>query len=348
MNSEIKTFGTLDDGREVKLVTLSAGELTLTVSSLGATLVSLSVPSRLHGVDDVLLGYDGLEGYSANRYYLGTTVGRFANRINGARFSLNGREYGVSANKPDCSLHGGVMGFSKLLWSADTYRDSDAVFARFELFSPDCDQGYPGNLKASVSYGLNAENELLAHYEAVCDAPCPVNLTHHAYFNLAGQGRNIDVLSTRVKLYSSSYVEVDDHFIPTGRLKSVEGTPLDFRTEKPIGQDIAPLAESSLGGYDHCMAADGEFGTLRPFGEFFEPLTGRRMKMSLTQPGVQFYTGNMLPGIAGKGGTVYGRYSGFCVEPEFFPDTPNQPAFPNAVFGPGRDYNEKAVYKFEW
>lgn len=348
MNADIKTFGTLDDGREAKLITLKAGELELSLCSYGAALVSLNVPSKNDGIDDIVLGYDSFEGYKSNRYFFGVTVGRFANRINKARFWLNDKEYSLSANKPNCSLHGGMEGFSKRLWDAELYRESNAVFARFELLSPDGDQGYPGNLKTTVSYGLSDENELIALYEATCDSLCPVNLTHHTYFNLTGSTRNLSVLEMEAKLYSTEYVEVDSNYIPTGKIKPVEGTPLDFKFGKTIGKDIESLVECGLGGYDHCMVADGEPGHLRTFGEFYEPLTGRSMEMSLTQPGVQFYTGNMLPGIEGKGGAIYNKFSGFCLEPEFFPDSPNQPTFPNAVFGPGRDYREKAIYKFSW
>lgn len=341
-------FGFLPDGREVRLITLKAGELSLSVSCLGAALRSLLVPSSGFGIDDVLLGCDGFEGCVSNRYFFGVTVGRFANRISGARFSLDGKEYKISENKPGCSLHGGTDGFSKRLWKAQTYHDGDGVYVRLELESPDGDQGYPGNVTAAVTYGLTKDNRLKARFEARSDAPCPINLTNHSYFNLAGHNRGTDVLSTQARLFCSSYVEVDDNFIPTGRIASVEGTPLYFRAGKPIGQDIAPLCSSPLGGYDHCLVVDGYNGELRPFGEFWDPLTGRSVRGFTTQPGIQFFTGNMLNSVSGKDGAVYEKHFGFCIEPEFFPDSPNQPGFPPAVFGPGRDYCENAELAFDW
>ena len=342
-----KTFGVLSNGKKVHLYTLRAGDLSLSVSTLGATWTSLMVPSGDKGTDDLLLGFSSFDGYVNNKY-LGVTVGRFANRIGGAGFSLNGKEYFLHKNNGSASLHGGRVGFSKQLWKAEAYEERDGVFIRFELKSPDGDEGYPGNLRAVVSYGLTKSNEVVADYEAKLDAPCPVNLTNHAYFNLFGEGRGVNILSTELKLYCTSYVEVDETLIPTGKLISVEKTPFDFKTQKPIGRDIESLARTGAGGYDHCFVVDGEPGELRPFAELYEPHTGRSMKGFTTQPGVQFFTGNNISSMPGKIGSVYEKYGGFCLETQHFPDSPNKPQFPSSVFGPDRDYHEKAVFAFDW
>ena len=342
-----KTFGVLCNGKKVHLYTLKAGELSLSVSTLGATWTSLKVPSAAKGTDDILLGFSSFDGFVNNRYF-GVTVGRFANRISGAKFSFGAKEYPLYKNNGENSLHGGRVGFSKYVWKAEAYEERDGVFVRFELKSPDGDEGYPGNLRAAVSYGLTKSNELVADYEARVDAPCPVNFTNHAFFNLAGEGRGINVLSTELKLFCSSYVDVDDALIPTGKISAAAGTPLDFRTRKPIGKDIQALAATNAGGYDHCFVVDGEPGDLRPFAEVYEPFSGRSMRGFTTQPGVQFFSGNHLSAFKGKIGSVYERYDGFCLETQHFPDSPNRPEFPSAIFGPDREYHEKAVFAFDW
>jgi len=342
-----KTFGVLSTGKKVHLYTLKAGELSLSISTLGATWTCLKVPSTRMGTADVLLGFSSFDGY-VNNHYFGVTAGRFANRIGGAKFPLKEKEYSLYKNDGESSLHGCRVGFSRLLWKAEAYEERDGVFVRFELKSPDGDEGYPGNVRAAVSYGLTQSNELVADYEARVDAPCPINLTNHAYFNLAGEGRGVNILSTELKLHSSSYVEVDDTLIPTGKLLPASGTPFDFRTRKPIGKDIQPLAASSAGGYDHCFVIDGEPGDLRPFAEVYEPVSGRFMRGFTTQPGVQFFSGNNISAMRGKMGSVYEKHDGFCLETQHFPDSPNRPEFPSAIFGPDREYHEKAVFAFDW
>jgi aldose 1-epimerase len=337
-----KTFGVLHNGKKVRLFTLKAGGLALSVSTLGGTWVSLEMPSRRGGRDDVLLGYAALDGYLHNNPYLGATIGRFANRIGNARFTLDGQDYTLFKNDGEHSLHGGRRGFDRLLWKAGAYREKDGVFLRLELESPGGDEGYPGNLRAEVTYGVTKANQILAEYRAVADKRCPVNLTNHAYFNLAGEGKG-DILSHEVRLYASSYVEVDSSLIPTGRLVPVKGTPFDFTRPKPIGRDIA-----AAGGYDHCYALDGGAQELKPCAEVSETESGRSMKVFTTQPGLQFYTGNSLAGIPGKIGSVYHKHGGFCLETQYFPDSPNRPAFPDAVFGPDRVYHEKSLFSFDW
>jgi aldose 1-epimerase len=343
-----KTFGILSNGKKVHIFTLKAGDISFSVTNLGATWTSLVVPSRSGRMDDVLLGFPGLPGYCANRGSLGVTVGRFANRIGGANFTLDGHTYTLDKSRGGNTLHGGRRGFDKALWTAEAYEENDGVFVRFELESPDGDGGFPGNLKVAVSYGLTKSNEIIANYRVKADARTPLNLTNHAYFNLAGEG-NGTILAHELQLLSSSFVEVDAAQIPTGKLLPVEGTPYDFRSLKSIGKDLeAAVREGAPGGYDHCFVVDGEIGKLRPCAEVHEGTSGRIMRVSTTQPGVQFYTGNSLKELPGKAGSVYGQHGGFCLETQHFPDSPNQPSFPDAIFGPGRDYREKAVFAFSW
>jgi aldose 1-epimerase len=338
-----KTFGVLSNGKKVYLYTLKAGDLSLSLSSYGAVWTSLIVPSGKGPAADILLGYSDFASYTGNKPYLGATIGRFGNRIGNACFTLDGRAYTLYQNDGQHSLHGGRRGFDKRCWKTDCYEEKDGVFVRFELESPAGEEGYPGNLKAAVSYGLAKSNEIIVNYEASSDAPTPVNLTNHSYFNLSGEGSG-DILSHEVILYASSCVEVDKNLIPTGKLVPVENTPFDFRTRKSIQKDY----RAAGGGYDHCFVLDGEKGALRPCAEVFEPGSGRIMRVFATQPGVQFYTGNFLDGIAGKAGSVYNKHAGFCLETQHFPDTPNRPEFPPAVFGPEKGYHEKAVFAFDW
>ena len=342
-----RTYGILSNGRKVHIYTLKAGDISLSLSTLGATWTSLNIPSREKGTNDILLGFSTFDAWVNNRFY-GVTVGRFANRIGGSKFQLAGKEYSLYPNNNGNSLHGGKIGFNKHVWKAEAYEERDGVFVRFELKSPDGDEGYPGNLRAAVSYGLTKSNELVADYDAKVDALSPINLTNHAFFNLAGENRGMDILNHGLKLYSSSYVEVNDALIPTGKINPVANTPLDFRNRKHIGKDIAPLADKTTFGYDHCFIVDGEYGKLRPFAEVYEPFTGRTMRGFTTQPGVQLFSGGNLNAVTGKIGSVYNKYAGFCLETQHFPDAPNQASFPSAIFGPERDYHEKAVFAFDW
>ena len=361
MKTSKKIFGVLSDGREVELYTLSAGEMELSVSCFGAAWTSLITPGR-NGRDDVLLGFSSLDGYGHNSPHIGATVGRFANRIANAAFSLDGKSYQLYKNDGNNSLHGGRRGFDRKLWKAYSYEDNEGMNVRFELESSGGEEGYPGNCITAVTYGLSANNEIRADYQAWVDAPCPVNLTNHAYFNLAGEG-NGDILSHELLLYASSYVESGNNLIPTGKLLPVGGTPFDFTAAKLIGRDYAVVCgggTAAIGaGYDHCFvvkdgpgdtgkAENPEEPVLRPCAEVREPSSGRSFSLSTSQPGVQFYSGNFLNGIEGKAGSVYRKNAGFCLETQYFPDSPNQNNFPNAIFGPGRPYREQAVFTFDW
>jgi len=298
-------FGYLSNGKKVKLYTLSAGDLKLSLTNFGATWTCLYVPSKKGVKEDVLLGYSGFDGFLNNEKFFGVTVGRFANRIKNAAFSLNGKNYNLFANDGENNLHSGPRGFGKLLWKSESYEENEGVYVRFELESPDGDCGFPGKLNAVVSYGLTKSNEIIASYQATVNAPCPVNITNHAYFNLAGEGKG-KILSHEVLLHSSSYVETDEKLIPTGAVVPVDGTVFDFKKRKRIDTDF-----NKIDGYDHCFVVDGEQGKLRPCAEVTEPESGRTMKVFTTQPGVQFYTGNHLFNVMGKQGSCYTIYSGF-------------------------------------
>jgi aldose 1-epimerase len=346
MEIKKRIFGYLSNGKKVYLYTLSAGDLKLSLTNIGAAWTSLILPSQKGHKDDVLLGFSSLDGYLNNEQFFGVTVGRFANRIKDASFTLNGKKYQLEKNDGNNCLHSGSRGFDKLLWKSEAYEESAGVYVRFEIKSPDGDCGFPGNLKAVVSYGLTKSNEIIAHYEVKVDEPSPVNLTNHAYFNLAGEGRG-NILSHEVLLHSSSYVETDAQNIPTGKIVPAEGN-FAFKTRRRIDANMG-----KLNGYDHCFVVDGEVGKLRPCAEVYENTSGRSMKIFTTQPGVQFYTGNYLDNVRGKQGIRYVKHSGFCLETQHYPDTPNQDGskgvrFPPCIARPDRDYDEKAVFVFDF
>ena len=337
-----KTFGVLPDGKEAKLYTLCAGDLEFSLTNFGAAWTSLIVPSRNGAKDDILLGFSDLSGFLNNKPYMGVTVGRFANRIKDASFAIDGKTFRLDANENGNSLHSGSSGFGRMLWKADAYEEKDGVYIRFELTSPDGEGGFPGNMKASVCYGLTKSNELTADYQAEVDQKCPVNLTNHAYFNLAGEGKG-DILSHEVIFHSSSFIEIDDKLIPSGKIIQVkDDKAYDFTARRRIG-----AAFGKPDGYDQFFIVDGKPGVMRPCAEVIEPQSGRTMKISTTQPGVQFYTGIYLKDIQGKS-AVYGKSAGFCLETQHFPDTPNHENFPSCIFGPGNSYSEKAVFSFSF
>jgi aldose 1-epimerase len=341
MKVKKRTFGYLYTGKRVDLYTLEAGDLSLSITNFGARWVSLSVPGR-KGRSDVLLGYATLDGYTRDTVFFGSTIGRYSNCIAGAAFTLEDKTFRLSANDGPHTLHGGRRGFDRKLWKAESYEEKDGVFLRLELKSSEGDEGFPGNLKAVVSYGLTRSNEVVADFHAVIDAPSPVSLTNHAYFNLAGEGEG-DILAHQVRLPASRCLETGPDHLPTGRILPVTGGPLDFQSSKAIGRDI----EKIDGGYDHCFIPEGECGTLRPCAEIVEPVSGRILRILTTQPAVHFYSGGQIGAIPGKPGSLYGKYSGFCVETQHFPDAPNKPDFPSVIFGPGREYHEKTIYSFD-
>ncbi|HEV3470812.1 MAG TPA: aldose epimerase family protein [Pyrinomonadaceae bacterium] len=341
-------FGKMPDGRAVSLYTLTnRGGAEARVITYGATVVSLKVPDRRGRLADVVLGFDDLQGYLAQDFYIGAVIGRYANRIGGARFTLNGVEYKLAANNGPHNLHGGPGGFDKVLWEARPLRTRGGAALELTYLSRDGEAGFPGNLRARVVYTLTDRNELRVDYSATTDKDTVVNLTQHSYFNLAGEGAG-DILDHRLRIYASRFTPTDATSIPTGELRAVRGTPFDFTRPTAIGarinQDDEQLKYGN--GYDHNFVVGGRAGRLRRAAEVSEPTTGRRMEVWTTEPGVQFYTGNYLAVERGKGGKPYPRRTGFCLETQHFPDSPNKPAFPSTVLRRGGRYRSTTVYRF--
>ncbi|HYO62894.1 MAG TPA: aldose epimerase family protein [Pyrinomonadaceae bacterium] len=343
-----ENFGRMPDGREVSLYTLTNRRgAEAKVINYGGAVVSLKVPDRRGRLADVVLGFDDLEGYLAQDFYVGVLVGRYANRIANACFTLGGREYRLAANNGPHNLHGGLRGFDKAVWEARPLRARGGAALELTYFSPDGEEGFPGNLRARVRYTLTEDNALRVDYSATTDRATVVNLTQHSYFNLAGEGAG-DILNHLLTINAARFTPTDPTSIPTGELRSVRGTPFDFTRPERIGARIGDADEQLKfgNGYDHNFVVNGRAGTLRKAAEAYEPTTGRVMEVWTTEPGVQFYTGNFLAVTRGKNGKPYPRRTGFCLETQHFPDSPNKPAFPSTVLRPGRRYATTTVYKF--
>lgn len=342
-------FGKTKDGEPVDLYVLSnANGMEVAVTNYGGILVSVKAPDRSGKLADVVLGFDSLAGYLGNEPYFGAIVGRYGNRIAMGRFTLDGHEYHLAQNDGTNSLHGGVRGFDKRVWSAKEVSENGVPAVQLSYVSKDGEEGYPGNLSATVTYTLTEKNELKIDYGATTDKPTVLNLTNHSYFNLAGAGSG-DILSHVVTIHADRFTPVDASLIPTGKLESVAGTPLDFRKPTAIGARInADNEQIRLGhGYDHNFVLNRKGTGLVPAARVVEPSSGRVLEVLTTQPGLQFYTGNFLDGtIHGKGGKAYGRRSGFCMETQHFPDSPNRPEFPSVVLRPGERFASTTVFRF--
>ncbi len=342
-----KSFGQLADGREVQLYTLkNANGIELDVTNYGGIITRLVTPDAKGQGADIVLGYDNLPQYVDNNPYFGAIIGRYGNRIAGGKFALNGTSYQLDTNDGANHLHGGVQGFDKKLWQAKTVQQQDGVGLVLSLLSPDGDQGYPGNLKVEVTYLLTNSNELQMTFQATTDKTTVVNLTQHSYFNLAGGG---DILSHELTIPAAQITPVGAGLIPTGALQDVAGTPFDFRTAKAIGRDIAADdAQLKLGlGYDHnFVLKTTPDKTLVLAGRVLEPGSGRVLEVLTDDIAVQFYSGNFLDGTLKGKGQTYGHRSGFCLEPQHFPDAPNQPGFASTVLEPGQQYQGRIVYRF--
>lgn len=311
--------------------------MSVTVINYGAIVTSIVVPDRDGAFGRATLGFEDYEGYSKNPPYFGAICGRFSNRIAKGKFTVDATEYTLATNNGPNHLHGGDKGFDKSVWKGLAFGAEDAVGVELTHRSPDGDEGYPGNLDVTVVYTLTNVNELRIEYTARSDRPTPVNLTHHTYWNLVGEG---DVLGHELILDCDRYLPVDDTLIPTGELAPVDGTPMDFTQPHTIGSRIAEVP----GGYDHCYAVAGYDGSLRRAAWVREPRSGRIMEVFTTEPGVQLYTGNFLDGTEDSGG--YGKNHGFCLECQHFPDSPNQPDFPSTILLPGETYRQTTVYRF--
>lgn len=347
----MRSFGHSPDGKEAFLYTLeNTAGTRIEVTNLGCAIVRWCCPDRRGDLADVVLGFDQLAGYLGKPTYFGAVVGRFANRIASGRFELDGKTYELAANnqpagKP-CHLHGGNRGFDRLPWDG-TPSATGAPAIQFRRRSPDGEEGYPGNLDVKVTYTLGSKNDLQIDYEATTDRPTPLNLTNHSFFNLAGEGTE-PILGHVVTLKASRYTPVDAGLIPTGEIASLTGTPLDFREPHPIGERIEALFEQLrlAGGYDHNYVLDGAGGALTLIADVFEPRSGRLLEVLTTEPAVQFYSGNFLDGtVTGKNGHRYGRRTGFCLETQHYPDSPNQPSFPSTILRPGQTFRSTTVYR---
>ena len=346
-----EAFGALADGTPVEAVVLTnAAGVSARIISLGAILQSLVTPDRNGQGDEITLGYDTAAEYLAKPNYFGASIGRYANRIKGGKFTLDGREHVLPANDGPNHLHGGPAGFDKQVWRITAVRSGPEASVTLAYSSPDGEAGYPGALEATVTYSLNERNELKIAYGATTDRPTVVNLTNHAFFNLAGERAAADILDQRLTLHAERYTPVDETLIPTGELRPVAGSPFDFRQPAAIGARIRDGgdAQMRLGrGYDHNFVIDGQAGELRPAARLEDAASGRRMDLLVTAPGLQVYSGNFLDGTTvGRGGRVYRQSDGLCLEPQVYPDSPNQPAFPTARLDPGQTYANVMVLRF--
>jgi len=342
-------YGISLEGMPVKLYTLTnAGGMQVKITDFGGTVVSIVVKDRDGNFDDVVLGYDSLEGYMNDTAYFGGIIGRFCNRIGNARFTLDGVEYILAQNNADNHLHGGIKGFNKVVWDTEEVRGDDFVGLTLSYLSPDGEENYPGNLRVKVTYMLTDCDELKIEYRAETDKKTILNLTNHSYFNLAGAGAG-NILGHELMLNAERFTPINDRLIPTGELRTVEGTPLDFRQPTAIGARINQEYEQLIlgGGYDHNWVLNSSDRPLTLAARVYEPTTGRILEVETTQPGIQFYSGNFLDGSAtGKGGYIYNHRYGFCLETQHFPDSPNRPEFPLTVLKPGEQYTETTIFRF--
>ena len=347
---EKKPFGTLD-GKTVDLFVISDGKGTsASIASYGGILVSMAVPDRKGRSADVTLGNSSLEGYlKKNNPYFGCIVGRCANRISGAGFSLDGKRYTLAANEGVNTLHGGVIGFDKVIWKCREVGKPGAAGVELTYTSRDGEEGFPGNLAVTVVYWLTTSRELTVEYSATTDAPTIVNLTNHAYWNLAGEG-NGTILGHMLTLHADRYTPAGKGLITTGEIAPVRGTPLDFTKPVAIGERIdSDFPQLALpGGYDQNFVINGSApGKLSPAAMAYEPESGRTLEVLTTEPGIQLYCGNLLDGsIVGKGGKPYPKRSGLCLETQAYPDSPNKPGFPSVVLRPGQEYRTVTVHRF--
>jgi aldose 1-epimerase len=333
-------FGMLDS-TEVYLYTLkNSNGLEVKITNYGGIVTSVLAPDKDGKLADVVLGFNDLQSYIDGHPYFGCIVGRYGNRIANGKFSIDGEEYTLAQNNDINHLHGGLIGFDKVLWDAKERTSSDTAFLRLRYISKDGDEGYPGNLKTTITYSLTNENELIIDYHATTDKATAVNLTHHSYFNLSGTRDN--ALDHVLNIAAHKYVVVDENLIPTGELRDVSGTPMDFSTSHEIGERIAGVE----GGYDHTYVLFNE-GNVLKVADFYHPSSGRAVEVYTSEPGIQFYSGNFLDGsLTGKNGIVYNKHHGFCLETQHFPDSPNQPGFPSTILRPGEEYTSTTIYKF--
>ncbi len=338
-------YGSTEDGREIRQFrcTNSQGNV-MTMITYGATMTEFSMPDRNGNRVNLILSCPNIQGWEQCTSYFGSTVGRFCNRIKEGKFSIAGQQYKLAVNNGPNHLHGGVQGFDKVIWEATPISRGDAVGVKFHYQSKDGEEGYPGNLQVTAEYLLTDNNELHIEFRATTDKVTPVNLTNHNYWNLAGHDSG-DHFQQELQIEADKYLVTDETLIPTGDLRDVTGSDLDFLSFRRIGDRLKMVGDEQVKGYDLCYAIRGADGkTMRLAATVKDPVSGRVMEIHSTQPGLQFYTGNWLDGSAGSGG--YAAYSGFCLETQHFPDSPNQAAFPSTLLNPGGEYVQRTVHKF--
>lgn len=329
------------DGHAVERFTLAnKNGITARIITYGATLTELHAPDRNGKFADITLGFDKAGAWLEAHPFFGVIAGRYANRIAGGKFTLDGKIYTLATNNGPNHLHGGKVGFDKRNWKPEPAGPNSL---RLTYTSPDGEEGYPGTLKVAVTYTLTENDELRIDYHATTDAPTVINLTNHAYWNL---GAGADILGHELRLHASRYTAVDDTSIPTGDLPKAAG-PMDFSTAKVIGKDIAALKDAPGGGYDHNWVLDGwEPGKLTPAAELHDPASGRTLTITTTEPGIQFYAGNFLKAVEGRGGKTYEKHAGLCLETQHFPDSPNHPKFPSTELRPGKEFRSTTIHRF--
>jgi len=344
---EKAAYGKMKDGTAIDLYTLkNAKGMVTRIITYGGIVTELHTADRAGKVADVVLGFKTLEPYLGDHPYFGAIIGRVGNRIAKGRFTLHGKAYALATNNGANHLHGGLKGFDKVVWKAEAVKAADGAALKLTYLSRDGEEGYPGNLSVTVVYTLTNQNELRIDYAATTDKATPVNLTNHSYFNLAGEGTG-DILGHELMLAADRFTPVESTLIPTGELKAVAGTPMDFTKAMTIGSRIDKVPLAPPGGYDHNYVLTGGGGSLALAARVREPRSGRVMEVHTTEPGVQLYTGNFLDGsLKGKRGTAYAKHSGFCLETQHFPDSVNHPNFPSTILEPGRTYRTTTEYRF--
>ena len=333
-------YGSVGNDSVYQFTLKNANGIEVRITNYGGTVTHILAPDKNNQLGDVALGFDSLAGYQQQgNPYFGCLVGRYANRIANGKFTLDGKEYTLATNNNGNHLHGGLKGFDKVIWRVDSANDNSL---HLSYNSRDTEEGYPGNLQVNVVYSLGADNDLKIDYTAKANKPTPVNLTNHTYFNLSA-GKDSTILDHELMLNADKYTAVNDKLIPTGALPAVKNTPMDFTKAKRIGNDIGKVK----GGFDHNWVLNKQGNDLSLIGSLYHPTSGRYMEVYTTQPGVQFYSGNFLNGtLTGKGGQKYIQHAGLCLETQHFPDSPNQPSFPNTILKPGETYHQVTVYKF--
>lgn len=338
-----RSFGTTADGQQTLLFSCSNGKgLTVTMTNYGATLVTVETPDRDGQRTNINLGFDSVAGYERHTAYFGCAVGRYANRIAQGKFTLDDKQYTLATNNGPNHLHGGVAGFNRKVWKAEAVEEANQSGVRFRYRSPAGEEGYPGNLDVTVTYLITDDDRLIMDYTAQTDAPTVLNLTNHAYWNLAGAGAGT-ILDHELMLAADKYLEVDETLIPTGKMPAVADTPMDFAKSRAIGARIQELTNDPR-GYDHCYVLRDREAQPTLAARVRDPKHGRVMEVSTTQPGIQFYTGNFLDGDPANGG--HQQHTAFCLETQHYPDSPNQPDFPSTLLRPGDKFHQRTIHRF--